>query len=74
MIPQTFTLYLRREPSTDPLWRSYGHRDVCAYRDEASITLAGRFTASYKQPRKGCKTVVLNCVRWRAVWLPDLPD
>lgn len=69
------TLYLRREPTTDSSWLKYGDGkpkyDVQAYRDNATKDPIGRFMWCCTKPRKGCKTVELNCCRWKAVWLAD---
>lgn len=72
MLP--LTLFLRREPSTNPQWSSAGLHDVCCYRDKAATDFVARFTWSYNRPRKGCKRVVLNCYRWNVVWLPDAKE
>ena len=68
------TLYLRREPTTDSTWLKYGtgeRYDIQAYGDKDATDPVGRFIWSNTKPRKGCKTVVLNCFRWRVVWLSD---
>jgi len=62
-------LYLRREPTTDT--RAPSRLDVVAYRDPACTARAARWPWFYKRPRRGSKTVMFNCWRWRAVWLPD---
>lgn len=70
------TLYLRREPTTDPLIKSFdredGHFDVQAYYDKACVNEAGRWMWHGDPPRPGCRKVFLNCYCWRAIWLPDL--
>jgi hypothetical protein len=65
-------LYLRREPAREPGGVNR-RRDVVAYRDEASAIPAGRWPWHYSnRPTKRDRRVMLNCYRWRAVWLPDL--
>ena len=73
------TLCLRREPTTDSLRHSVpelkGKMDVQAYRDPQATQPAGRWPWHYSsRPCKGCKTVMLNCYRWQAVWLEDLKE
>lgn len=78
-------LYLRFEPTTDPatleLYRISGQpvpatcRDVVCYRDEAMTDRRGcwRWTDP-RRPRKGARTVTLNCFQWRPVWKPALKE
>lgn len=74
--PFMLPLYLRREPTTDPLRERYKLpprcRDVVAYRDPAATEPAGRWPWHYSKPQRSARTVMLNCWRWRAVWLADL--
>ncbi|MDQ0301382.1 hypothetical protein [Ancylobacter polymorphus] len=69
-------LYLRREPTTDPVLRKYApdarRPDVVAYRDAECTRPAGRWPWHYKRPDRRNRSIVLNCYRWRAVWLPPL--
>lgn len=74
-------VYLRREPTVERDAPRYGARlafDVVAYSDPAARVRIGRWPWFYKdKPRKGLKqatTRVLNCWRWRVVWLPDLEE
>lgn len=75
-------VYLRREPTTDALTRaSYEGRkpfDVVAYGDmtpDGPTSVKGRWHWDRKsKPRPGCKTITLNCWRWRAIWLPDVVE
>ena len=65
------TLYLRREPTTDPTILRHVEPprlrfwpDVVAYRDRAMTQPAARWSAAYSnQPTPGRKTVVFNCYR-----------
>lgn len=77
------TLYLRREPTTDPATlESYGqaglpvpasHRDTVAYRDPAATARAARWPWHYSnRPDRRFRRVMFNCYRWNVVWLPDL--
>lgn len=73
-------MYLRREPTADAMTRTacsrYGGRlplDTVAYRDPQCRVIAGRWPWHYQasKPRRGCRSIMLNCYRWAAVWLPD---
>lgn len=70
------TLYLRREPTTDPLIEDFdrrnGHFDVHAYYDKACVNRAGRWVWYGDPPRPGTRKVFVNNFCWRAIWLPDL--
>lgn len=73
-------LYLRREPTRDPLAPSYRGRkafDVVCY-DKIADVAAGkpkaRWTWDSRKPRPSDKTFMLNCWRWRAMWLPDVVE
>lgn len=47
-----------------------GRFDVLAYRDPEGLQQFARWTWDLSnRPRKGAKTVTLNCYLWRAVWL-----
>lgn len=66
-------LYLRQEPTTDHTTiernAAQGRLDIVAYRDEACSVLAARWPWHYSsKPRRGFRTVMFNCWRWRAVW------
>ncbi|AXQ68555.1 hypothetical protein HOU00_gp121 [Caulobacter phage CcrPW] len=69
------TLYLRREPTSQGVPNvddSPERFDIVAYRDKAMTDAAGRWPWFYQsKPRKGAKTVMLNCMRHRAAWRPD---
>jgi hypothetical protein len=72
------TLYLRREPTVDPVWLQYGEGltrwDVRCYSDLECQNLKGIFSWWHtNKPCRGCRTVILNCWRWAVVWLPDAP-
>lgn len=69
-------LYLRREMPTDPptlASSAYRQRDVVAYRDPECKRPAGRWPWWHTQsrPTRRNRYVMLNCYRWRAVWLPE---
>lgn len=70
-------LYLRREPTTDPVTLAHDpdaarRRDVVAYSDPACTIRKGRWPWHHStKPRRNCRTVTLNCFRWAAHWLPD---
>lgn len=80
------TLYLRREPDTDPILvkglKIEGSKDtpeslfprvrqVSVYRDAEATDLV--YTLYGPRPRydRRHKWVMFNCCRYRAVWLPD---
>jgi hypothetical protein len=73
------TLYARREPTTDAetlrmcpdaARRRY---DVVIYRDAAATARAGRYPWFYRsKPRRNQRFTMLNCWRYRLVWLPDV--
>lgn len=77
-------VYLRKEPTTDSVTlehrRKYSarhvlgtHMDVQSYAEQSATTKIGRWPWFYSnKPRKGCKTVMLNCTRHNVMWLPDL--
>lgn len=73
----TLTVYLRREPTTDPLWHNYAGKrktpmDIAVYRDSDAKKPFCRFQwHNPKKPRRDTKRVTLNCYRWTAQWLPD---
>jgi len=61
-------MYLRKEP-----WANGAGRCVVYYRDpEAKERIAGNIFES--RPTRRNKWVMLNCARYRACWLPDLPE
>ena len=72
-------LYLRFERTNDRetlnLWPDTAKQDVVAYRDETCTDVAARWPWHYSnRPRKGARTVTLNCCRWRPVWKPALKE
>lgn len=70
------TLFARYEPTTDSVALAHqvkGKRDVCLYKDEAATQLQGRYPWYMSgKPTRASKTCMLNCYRWRLVWLEDL--
>lgn len=76
---EALSIYMRREPTNDPNAPHYHGRkafEVCAYASEADLA-NGKVKARWPwfredKPRPGRKTVMLNCFRWRAIWLPDI--
>lgn len=72
-------LYLRFERTTDretlQQWPDTIKQDVVAYRDEAMTDRAAVWPWFLStRPRKGSRTVTLNCYRWRPVWKPALKE
>lgn len=72
-------LYLRREPTTDPLLLSRmqyltgpAKLDVVAYRDPGCQVRVARWPWDYKRPDRRTRRVYLNCYLWRVQWLPDM--
>jgi hypothetical protein len=53
-------------------WRSKGQMDVVYYRDPQATQKLCRDVCP-RRIRKDKKTVMYNCARYKAVWLPDLP-
>lgn len=80
MKPSTLILrYLRKEPTNDTILKAYAPKarryDVVAYGDSKAETApVARWPWFYtdSKPRKGRRTVTLNCFTYAAVWLPDL--
>ncbi len=76
-----FTVYARLEPTDDsvllaekkarPALRlTRRHCDVQVYRDDKATERFARIPWHYTKPTKRQKTITLNCVRWKLVWLP----
>lgn len=73
-------LYLRREPTTDPVSLAYCPprqlatlRDVVAYRDPECTERAARWPWHYSnKPTRRNRRVMFNCYRWSARWLPEI--
>ncbi len=72
-------LYLRREPTTDSTalhnWESGAclPMDVVCYATrKTSAGPKARWPWCNRIPRTGCLSVMLNCYRWKAVWLKPL--
>lgn len=74
-------LYLRREPTIDPplqpgwpgLPTGAKRFDVVAYADPEATQHKARWPWHYRsKPDRRFRRVMLNCYRWRVVWLPDL--
>lgn len=67
-------LYLRREPTTDPLLIQHGHADkldVVAYSDPECTQRKARWNWFTTPPTRANKRVMFNCWYWRVVWLDD---
>lgn len=64
------TLYLRKEIS-EKTWAGYPINFVAYYRDEAATDLAATDYNSSK-PTYRNKYVMLNCSKYKIVWLPEL--
>lgn len=69
-----FTLYARREPSTDPVLKTYApgskRNDVVFYRDAACTRPYGRWAWHVSPaPNRRRRSIVLNCFRWAVVWV-----
>lgn len=73
-------LYLRREPSTDPILRDHftAHErmkkaDVVAYSDPRACKVKARWMWHQpSRPTRRNKRVTLNCYQWEVIWLPAL--
>lgn len=70
-------MYLRREPTTDrtlTMALRTIRRDVIAYRDKHATKPAARWPWHFAEslPRKGCRTVAVDGITYRAKWLSDL--
>lgn len=57
-------LYLRKETNAEG-------RPVVAYYTDSETTNCKAFNPWSGRPTRRNKYVMLNCYRWRAVWLPD---
>lgn len=71
-----FTLYARREPTTDALCLQYcppaqveSLRDVVLYRDPSATVPVARFAPFRTRPDRRSRYVRINCYRWNLVWL-----
>ena len=70
----TPTIYVRREPTTDSVARRYcptsSHMDWVFYGSAEATTPVARVPWYYSNgPRRSRKTYVINCFRYRLVWL-----
>lgn len=72
-------MYLRKEPAFQMIWYDDGPgmepagKTVCYYRTpEAKERVANN--PWQDRPTRRNKWVMLNCVLYRACWLPDLPE
>jgi hypothetical protein len=70
--PGMFTLYARREPSTDDVLARYAPKarktDVVLYTDAACTEPKARFRWDYAPTRRK-RTIIFNCWRWRLEWV-----
>lgn len=69
------TLYAKKEPTIDPVSFTHGlklRNDTVVYKDQACTRAAGRWPWYQSLcPRRGQKTAVLNCFRWKLEWVND---
>jgi len=71
-------LFARREPTTDPIVLRYcgtGREfdDVVIYADADCTRPKARYAWGSCRPDRRYRYVMLNCYRWRLVWIEDLP-
>ncbi len=74
-------LYLRREPTTDPVLLDWApdaaleRRDVVAYADPGLHEVVRRWPwhFTFSKPRRFRKRVTIGGRRFRVVWLSDAP-
>jgi hypothetical protein len=73
MIALALTVYVRREPTTDPDLQQPGpnHRDWVFYHDAKATKPYCRIPWHYTGPTRRNRWQTLNCYRYRLVWLPD---
>lgn len=70
------TLFARKEPTTDKVLRVVSpaakKMDTVLYRDLEGISIAARIPWHFKSttPKRGQRTIVFNCARFRLAWLP----
>ena len=64
-------LYLRKERRPWPCDPTVSQR-VVAYYNDAEATQRACVNPWPSRPTRRNRYVMLNCCRWRAVWLPDL--
>jgi hypothetical protein len=70
-----FTLFARREPTTDSFAISVGAKsklDLVLYEDKDCTKAASRYPWFYSRPTRANKRVMHNCTRYNLEWLPDL--
>lgn len=70
-----FTLYARREPTTDSFVNSIGvkgKKDLVLYEDQDCTKPASRYPWHYSRPTRANKRVMHNCAQYNLEWLPDL--
>lgn len=80
----TSTVYARKEPTDDTLVSQTSQEkrgakftpryDVQVYRDKTCQDKMGRFPWHYTKsmPTRRNKYIMLNCSRWKLVWLPPV--
>jgi hypothetical protein len=70
---ELLTLYARKAPTTDSVAIQYGlkgKKDTVLYRDRECTKPAARWPWHYSNcPRRGQRTVMFNCWRWKLEWL-----
>jgi hypothetical protein len=69
-IKSCIMLYLRKERVWDFLTKHY-QWIVAAYHDNRGMDHVATWPIGQSKPRKGCKSVMLNCVNQPCEWLPD---
>ena len=66
-------LFARKEPTRDDVSKANGlghHQDTVLYQDAACTVVKAIWPWHYRScPDRRCKTVTLNCFRWRLNWV-----
>lgn len=70
---ELLTLFAKKMPTVDPIDLMHGmmhKKDTVLYRDAGCTQLVARWPWHYSScPRRGRATAVVNCWRWKLVWL-----
>ncbi len=71
-MPGLLTVYARKETTKDSfaLVNEMDKYDIVIYKDRRCKTFYARFMWYQKsRPKWNSKTVVINCYRWKLIWL-----
>lgn len=69
-IASLITVFLRYEPSTDPVFKGVKADNVVVYRDRECTQPMAFFSPWHsRRPNKRSRRVMLNCYWWRVEWV-----